>query len=145
MLKRFKIFIQRSAASKIIRKCDKKADEFYDATRCYLPQGYNTYKIDYLLETAGLSQRLKSSELRERLAKDQSIQLSWDLPDYLWEAILGSQYLFNVVSNYLGPNVRLDDLYLKTVRDGLSSASESWHDDNVGYRLKVFMVFDTEG
>ena len=51
--------------------------------------------------------------------------------------------LANIVSKYLGPNVRLDDLYLKTVRDGLSSASESWHDDNVGYRLKLFMVFDT--
>jgi len=29
--------------------------------------------------------------------------------------------------------------------DGLSSGSEGWHDDNVGFRLKVFMVFDTEG
>ena len=145
MLNRFKIFMRRRVAAKIIRLHDTNADKAYDATSCGMPQGYKISKIDNLLETEGISQRLKESELRCKLTDGQNIRLSWCLPDYLWEAILNSQKLFDLVSNYLGSDVRLDDLYLKTVRDGLSSASESWHDDNVGYRLKVFMVFDTEG
>jgi hypothetical protein len=145
MFDRFKVFLKRRVAAKVIRFHDMKADAQYDSTSCALPEGYNTFKIDNLLEAEGITQRLINSELREKLTKDQNIHLSWCLPDFLWEAILNSQNLFKIASNYLGPDVRLDDLYLKTVRDGLSSASESWHDDNVGYRLKVFMVFDTEG
>ena len=145
MFNKLKVFLKRRVASKIIRFHDMKADTQYDPTSCALPEGYNTFKIDNLLEAEGITQRLIKSELREKLTKDQNIHLSWCLPDFLWEAILNSQNLHEIASNYLGPNVRLDDLYLKTVRDGLSSASESWHDDNVGYRLKVFMVFDTEG
>jgi len=145
MFNRLKVFLKRRAAAKVIRFHDMKVDAQYDPRASALHEGYNTFKIDDLLGVEGVTRRLINSELRDKLTKDQNIHLSWCLPDFLWEAILNSQNLYKIASNYLGPDIRLDDLYLKTVRDGLSSASESWHDDNVGYRLKVFMVFDTEG
>lgn len=52
------------------------------------------------------------------------------------------------ITNYLGGNVRLDDIYMfwfdpDKVENW--SLSNSWHDDNVGSRIKVFVCFDGNG
>ncbi len=80
-----------------------------------------------------------------RPQESKRIYFNWNLPTFMWEAILGSTMLRAAMTDYLGPRVRLDDLYVKPVMDGLNVAAEGWHDDTVGYRVKVFMVFDTEG
>ena len=144
-IKEKKIIYKRQKTAKIIRDFDNKADVVYDENKCVLRNGFGKFRIDDLLEFNGLTLKLQQSEIRRALSTEQKIFLSWSLPDYFWKALLESEKILNTVRNYLGPNVRLDDLYVKSVRDGLQSASEGWHDDNVGYRLKVFMVFDVEG
>ena len=144
-IKEKKIIYKRQRTAKVIRDFDGKSDLVYNEQSCDLPQGYAKFTIDALLEMDGLTLKLQQSDIRRALSSDQKIFLSWDVPDYVWQALLGSDKLQKTVTNYLGPNVRLDDLYVKSVRDGLQSVSEGWHDDNVGYRLKVFMVFDVEG
>lgn len=102
-------------------------------------------RIDSFLDRPGLTDRMIKSELRVRPDDAKRVYFNWDLPAFLYEAILGSETLKASLTNYLGPRLRLDDIYVKSVMDGLNNSSEGWHDDNVGYRVKVFMVFDTEG
>ena len=144
-IKEKKIIYNRQKTAKVIRDFDIKTDLVYDESKCELPNGFAKFRIDELLEFNGFTLKLQQSEIRQAMSCGQKIFLSWNLPDYVWQAVLESKKLLNTVTNYLGPNVRLDDLYVKSVRDGLQSVSEGWHDDNVGYRLKVFMVFDVEG
>ncbi len=52
------------------------------------------------------------------------------------------------ITDYLGSNVRLDDIYMfwfdpDKVENW--SLSNSWHDDNVGSRVKVFVCFNGDG
>jgi hypothetical protein len=98
-----------------------------------------------LLDSPGLNARMIASELRVRPDESKRIYYNWELPAFIWEAILGAATLKAAMTDYLGPRMRLDDLYIKSVMDGLNATAEGWHDDNVGYRVKVFMVFDTEG
>ena len=144
-IKEKKIIYKRQKTAKVIRDFDIKTDLVYDESKCVLPNGFAKFRIDELLEFNGFTLKLQQSEIRQAMSCGQKIFLSWNLPDYVWQAVLESKKLLNTVTNYLGPNVRLDDLYVKSVREGLQSVSEGWHDDNVGYRLKVFMVFDVEG
>lgn len=81
----------------------------------------------------------------EKQSGSIGLDMSWDLPPIFWNQVLNSKILINKVKNYLGETARLDDAYLKTVKNGISSVSEGWHNDNVGYRLKLFVVFDTQG
>lgn len=145
-IRTLKLLLRRYKNAKIIRKFDSECDELHpldDGDR--LEKGFMRDSIDNFLECWGLSERLQNSYLRRAPEDGKNSYFSWELPDYLWDALLTSKKLSTAVKNYLGPHARLDDLYVKTVSDGLDSASESWHDDNVGYRLKLFMVFDTEG
>ena len=36
------------------------------------------------------------------------------------------------MADYLGPRVRLDDLYVKSVMDGLNATAEGWHGLGIG-------------
>lgn len=52
------------------------------------------------------------------------------------------------ITEYLGRDVRLDDIYMFWFDPGQVenwSLSNSWHDDNVGSRIKVFVCFDGNG
>ena len=52
------------------------------------------------------------------------------------------------IVGYLGENVRLDDIYMfwfDPEKVTSWSLSNSWHDDNVGSRIKVFVCFDGNG
>ena len=88
---------------------------------------------------------MRESSMRRPPMQGMQIFWSWDIPYFVWEALLKSTTLPCLIFNYLGPGARLDDLYLKSIEDGLISGAEGWHNDNVGYRLKLFMVFDVEG
>jgi hypothetical protein len=136
---------RRMAAAEVIRRYDRRSDDTGDPARSGLPQGMATTTIDAILDRPGLAASMRASPLRTRPDAARRVHFSWDLPAFLWEALLTSRPLHDMVTAYLGPRVRLDDLYVKSVMDGLVSVSEGWHDDNVGYRLKLFMVFDTEG
>ena len=145
MLKKLNLLRKRYVSAKKIGFFDEHVDSFYDASKCSLPSGYLTGKIDDFLGVANLSKAMAASALRTQPNSANKIHLSWDVPAFVWEALLTSKKLESAVRSYLGPAVRLDDLYIKTVMDGLQSVSEGWHDDNVGYRLKLFMVFDVDG
>ena len=145
MLKKLNLLRKRYVSAKKIGFFDEHVDTFYDASECSLPSGYLTGKIDDFLGVANLSKAMAASPLRTQPNSANKIHLSWDVPAFVWEALLNSKKLESAVRSYLGPDVRLDDLYIKTVMDGLQSVSEGWHDDNVGYRLKLFMVFDVDG
>lgn len=141
---------RRYARAATIRKFDRNVDEALGIASgalaaSPLAQGYMAMRIDELIGQQGFTEQMRGSELRKAPEAGSRIHLTWDLPAFLWEGVLGSESLNRLVASYLGPRARLDDLYVKTVQDGLKSGSEGWHDDNVGYRLKVFMVFDTEG
>lgn len=143
-LKLPKNLYRRVRMARIIRRYDLLADQFSTHNQSQMINGVYVSTIDNLLETPGLSDLMRESDLRQPPLKEKAY-FSWELPAFLWSAILSSKTLLDLVTEYLGPNVRLDDLYVKTVPDGYNSTSEGWHDDNVGYRIKVFMVFDTEG
>jgi hypothetical protein len=140
-----KMIGRRLSNARLIREFDTRSDATSNVARSGLARGYAKLRIDDVLGAPGLTARMVASELRTRPDASRRIHLDWNLPAFLWEALLTSTRLQGLVTDYLGPQVRLDDFYVKSVMDGLSSVSEGWHDDNVGYRLKVFMVFDVEG
>lgn len=52
------------------------------------------------------------------------------------------------IIDYLGDNVRLDDIYMfwfDPAKVSNWSLSNSWHDDNVGSRIKIFVCFEGNG
>lgn len=136
---------RRYRMARIIQSFDLKTDQLAHPLQSGISGGINKSNIETLLECPGLAKRMRESSLRKLPENNDRAYFSWDLPGFLWNALLSSKTLQKMVTEYLGPNVRLDDLYVKTVLDGYDSTSEGWHDDNVGYRLKLFMVFDTEG
>jgi len=145
LLKLPKNLSRRYRMARLIEGFDRKADSLANPQASGMPGGMHKSTIDEVLESPGLAERMRNSELRQLPADGKRAYFSWDLPGFLWNALLGSDTLHKMVTNYLGPDARIDDLYVKTVLDGYDSTSEGWHDDNVGYRIKVFMVFDTEG
>ena len=145
LLKMPKLVSRRLRAGRQIRAFDHQTDILGTYDRSGLADGYLKSKIDHVLCSPGLTERMINSPLHVRPDETSGAFYNWTIPAFLWDAILKSQTLNSMVSAYLGPRVRLDDLYVKSVTDGLDSISEGWHDDNVGYRLKVFMVFDVEG
>ena len=131
MLKKLRFVRKRYLAAKRIQAFDRKADKLFKKSDTSLSNGYLTGKIDDFLELENFSDLIAQSNLKVTPDSKERIYLNWDLPDFVWEAVLGSKTLETTVRNYLGNNARLDDLYIKTVMDGLESASEGWHDDNV--------------
>ena len=105
--------------------------------------GYITFNLNEFFEDPDFCNNLIKSGLKD--IEGENISMSWSLPECFWEKILQSSKLTNIIQSYLGDDARLDDAYLKTIKDGLDSVSEGWHNDNVGYRLKLFIVFDVEG
>ena len=136
--------LRRYKYAKIIGKFDAITDANYVAVSDEMRDGYIKASIDDLLENENFSAQLRNSTLRRPPDDGKNVYFTWDLPEFVWETVLSSKKLERVVKSYLGHNARLDDMYIKSVKDGLSSLSEGWHDDNVGYRLKLFMVFDVE-
>lgn len=136
--------LRRYKYAKIIGKFDAISDANYVAANDAMKGGYLKTNIDDLLENENFTSQLRNSSLRKTPEDGKNVYFTWDLPEFVWETVLSSKKLERVVKSYLGHNARLDDMYIKSVKDGLSSVSEGWHDDNVGYRLKLFMVFDVE-
>jgi hypothetical protein len=144
-LKTLKLLGRRKRCLGPIHRFDKRSDATGSVSRSGLRGGMLKTSVDQFLDAPGLNRRMIASNLRVRPDEGKRVYFNWDLPAFLWEAILGSATLQTAMTDYLGPRVRLDDLYVKSVMDGLNATAEGWHDDNVGYRVKVFMVFDTEG
>lgn len=144
-LKTLKLLGRRKRCLGPIHRFDRRSDAAGGVARSGLRGGMLKTSIDQFLDSPGLKDRMIASELRVRPDEAKRIYFNWNLPPFLWEAILNSKTLQSSMTDYLGPRVRLDDLYVKSVMDGLNATAEGWHDDNVGYRVKVFMVFDTEG
>jgi hypothetical protein len=140
-----KLFLKRFSNARKIEKFDRLTDKNLNNIDNKMKDGWYTSKIDTLLEAPGITEKMRSSSMRVKPTSEKRIHLSWDVPNFVIEAVLNSELLRSIVREYLGPGVRLDDIYVKNIMDGLESASEGWHDDNVGYRLKLFMVFDVEG
>lgn len=136
--------LRRYKYSKIIEKFDAISDANYVEANNAMKDGYIKSTIDDLFENENFTAQLRNSSLRRAPDDGKNVYFTWDLPEFVWETVLSSKKLERVVKGYLGHNARLDDMYIKSVKDGLSSVSEGWHDDNVGYRLKLFMVFDVE-
>jgi hypothetical protein len=144
LLKVIRLIVRRYKLALIIKKSDAVSDASYDPTKDRLIDGYLKTTINELVNRDDFSEMLKTSSLRKKPEQHDKSYFTWELPDFVWSALLNSRNLETLVKDYIGPKVRLDDMYIKTVVDGYGSASEAWHDDNVGYRLKVFMVFDVE-
>lgn len=144
-IKTLKLLGRRKRCLGPIHKFDRRSDATGNVSRSGLTGGMLKTTIDRFLDAPGLNARMIGSELRVTPDPVKRSYFNWELPAFLWEAILGSETLKAAMTDYLGPRLRLDDLYVKSVMDGLNATAEGWHDDNVGYRVKVFMVFDTEG
>lgn len=145
LFKTLKLLGRRKRCLGPIHRFDKRSDQTGNVAASGLQAGVLKTRIDAFLDSPGLNDLMIHSELRVTPDPAKRIYLNWELPAFLWEAILKSETLQSAMTNYLGPRLRLDDLYVKSVMDGLNVSAEGWHDDNVGYRVKVFMVFDTEG
>jgi len=140
-----KMMRRRLKNEKIIQKFDRVSDKHYDPVRAELMMGFERYTIDDLFENSGLAAKMRASEMRMLPSNGARVYFSWSIPVFLWAALLRSEKLYDIVQHYIGADVRLDDFYVKNVADGYDATAEGWHDDNVGYRLKVFMVYDVEG
>ena len=138
------MMLRRRKNEKIIRLFDNRSDEIMSSVSS-LKDGFGQFSIDAILETPGLTERMRNSNIRTLPTDGGRVYFSWDIPNFIWDAVLNSKTLYNIVSDYIGPDVRLDDIYVKNVADGYNATAEGWHNDNVGYRLKLFMVFDTDG
>lgn len=136
---------RRMTVASKIRSFDQKSDYLFNGENNSLKNGWLKISIDDLLESPGITAQLQSSPLRKKPDDSQKIYYSWDIPQFIWTAVLNSTKISTIVKGYIGPNARLDDIYVKSVTDGLTNGAEGWHDDNVGYRLKMFLVFDVEG
>jgi len=136
-LKTRKVVGRRMLSAGPIRKFDRRSDDAGTFARIGLAKGYLKTTIDALLDKPGLTDRMIASGLHVRPDPDKRAYYSWDVPAFLRQSLLRSKTLQDMVTDYLGPRARLHDFYVKSVMDGLSSGSEGWHDDNVGYRLKV--------
>lgn len=137
--------LKRINLSRNIIKFDRYSDEHFINKKYNLDNGWLKTSIDDILESPGISEKMRNSELHQKPDIGKKIYYNWNIPDFVWTALLKSKSIIDIAKGYIGPDARLDDLYIKTVVDGLESGAEGWHDDNVGYRLKVFMVFDVEG
>jgi hypothetical protein len=137
--------LKRIKLSKSIKKFDQQSDVYFKSGKNNLDNGWSKTSIDEILESPGISEIMRNSELHRKPDIGKKIYYNWNIPDFMWTAILKSKLITDIAKGYIGPEARLDDLYIKTIVDGLESGAEGWHDDNVGYRLKVFMVFDVEG
>lgn len=147
-MKAIKFVVKRLYFSFWIRYFDRISDRrlrncHSSSTSSLALRGFEVLSMSDLFE--------RSHELQSALKEVSSsslgngFEMSWDLPNLFWDQVLNSEVLARKVTDYLGDSVRLDDAYLKTITDGLKSVSEGWHDDNVGYRLKLFIVFDVDG
>jgi hypothetical protein len=136
---------KRFSLAKKIQYFDALTDQVARLSDGEMANGWCKTTIDEFLESPGIAKQMRESSLRRQPDVGKEIYWSWDIPDFVWNAVLSSKRLDSMVRDYLGADVRLDDLYVKTVKDGLQSGAEGWHDDNVGYRLKVFMIFDVDG
>ncbi|WP_281983415.1 hypothetical protein [Thalassorhabdomicrobium marinisediminis] len=136
---------RRYAMAKKITEFDRRADARSNPEESGLAAGHLKLPIDDLFETPGLTAQLQAHPKVRVPPGAKRVHFEYDLPAFVWDAALNSSKLQGLARDYLGPDVRIDNFYIKNVADGLSSGSEGWHTDNVGYRLKVFMVFDTEG
>lgn len=141
IFKILKFVIKRYFYSFVIRKMDRKSDNLAQNSVLFR-NGFEILTVDDLFDDKSFCEKL-SYECK--IKGSSSIDMTWELPDVFWNQILNSQSLSKKVKEYLGANVRIDDAYLKTIKDDLKSVSEGWHNDNVGYRLKLFIVFDVEG
>lgn len=124
---------------------DDLSDKNMSRDTVSLKYGFGQFQIDEILEAPGLAERMRNSNIRTLPTDGSRVHFSWEIPNFIWDALLNSKRLYKMVSDYIGTNVRLDDIYVKNVADGYNATAEGWHNDNVGYRLKLFMVFDTEG
>lgn len=140
-----KMMLRRRKNEKIIRLFDQRSDESISSVSSSLKDGFGQFQIDEILEAPGLTERMRNSNIRTLPTDGTRVYFSWNIPSFIWDAVLNSRTLYKIVSEYIGPDVRLDDIYVKNVADGYNATAEGWHNDNVGYRLKLFMVFDTEG
>ena len=135
--------LRRYKYSKIIEKFDAISDANYVEANNAMKDGYIKSTIDDLFENENFTAQLRNSSLRRAPDDGKNVYFTWDLPAFVWRLCFQAEAR-TCCKGYLGHNARLDDMYIKSVKDGLSSVSEGWHDDNVGYRLKLFMVFDVE-
>lgn len=143
-LRAIKFVMKRFYVASIIRNYDRKSDYLIDKTTDLAKNGFITFDLDKFFKNKYFASRLTKDKLCNYKTKN-GVAISWDLPTFFWEILLSNQNLVKLVKSYLGPFARLDDAYLKTISDGVKSVSEGWHDDNVGYRLKLFIVFNVEG
>ena len=77
--------------------------------------------------------------------KDNSGGTLRDFNQDLLHRIISCPEIEGIVFNYLGKNARVDDFYLKCASNTKGIPAESWHHDNVGYRLKLFCILHIEG
>lgn len=145
LLKSLMLTVLRFRHSITVRRYDSAGERVAVPDTELYCSGFRVDDIDSLLSVDGLTKKMQASDLRRSPDSSTNSYTSWVVPLFLWEALLNSEHLREIVAGYLGPNARLDDLYVKTVRSGVDSISEGWHTDGVGYRLKMFMVFDTDG
>jgi hypothetical protein len=71
----------------------------------------------------------------------------WIAEDELIFSVPNSNYLIEMVKQYLGESARLDDVCYwskKRSNDDFSDFSHYWHTDNVGKRLKLFVCISAE-
>ena len=136
--------MNRFRYSLVIRSYDRKLDRNIKSKNELHDKGFINFDLNEFFEDKEFCSELKNSKLRRAINKEGLI-LDWKLPEFFWNRILTSEKLIKLVTSYLGKDARLDDAYLKTIGDTVNSVSEGWHDDNVGYRLKLFIVFDVEG
>lgn len=140
LLNLFLILRARASSTPLVRKFDRIDDlERKDKDDFLSKNGYVILRAD---ECFGKDFDIK---LKQHFPDAMTQPFRADFPRDVWETVLNSAEVNNCVRQYLGSHARLDDMYLKVSGIEEKPISESWHDDNIGYRLKLFYVFDSAG
>ena len=111
-MKAVKLFLKRFKNSKIISKYDQFADVSINYENNDMLHGWHSSTIDELLEAPGLTKAMCVSKMRQKPSEKEKIHLSWDVPNFVSEAVLNSNSLAQKVIDYIGPGARLDDIYI---------------------------------
>ena len=142
MLSIFKFFFKRLFAYPIIIYFDRKSDKnFKKEENEFISGGYLKLSLDKIGINSSI---LCPEEIFNYFQKNPGKTLR-EFNQNLLHKIVSSPIVIKIVKNYIGENARIDDFYIKCATNVKGIPAESWHHDNVGYRIKLFCILHTEG
>lgn len=132
ILRSLRNWIQKQQITNTIRHFDEKVDHTKWQGADFFPDYFSPFKLP--MPPKYDAQGIYYSTLIEDNVGALAAKITEDFKDKIFD--------------FLGPDTRLDDIYLFWYDPSKRkewSLSNSWHDDNVGHRIKIYVCFEGNG